>query len=186
MSDNPIDIAFEEWQKKPFNPKYFIPDTGMPMHPDDYSVRVFRVEEGYSLDPKVLFDESQAKYGLVLQAEDKGKTIDCAVLGFNLVHSRRAAKGIYVLGGKRRYKQLTPVRWDFGLIGTLIEFSKDASLDAVAFNSSKAFGGLTPPEFEKLERRYEDNLSEHGFKYNSMMGSFVMNIPKNKRPAPNL
>ena len=180
MAD-PIDIAFREWQKKPFDPKYFIEGTGMPMSPDDYSVRAFRVEDGYSLDPKVLFDESLAKYGLVLQAEDKGKTIDCAVLGFNLVHSKRAAKGVYVLGGKRRYKQLTPVRWDFGLIGELREFSTDACLDAVAFNASKAFSGLTPPQFEKLERRYEENLKEHGFGYNSMMGSFLINLPKKKR-----
>ncbi|MBN2111990.1 hypothetical protein JW707_02715 [Candidatus Woesearchaeota archaeon] len=177
MADNPIDAAFEEWQKKPFDPKYFIPNTGMPMAPEQYSVRSFSVKNGYSLQQEVLFNDTMANYGLVLQADDKGETLDCAVLGFNLVHSRRVAEGAFVLGGKRRYKQLTPVRWDFGLIGTLIDFSGDAGLDAVAFRSSRDFGGLTPVQFEKLERRYEDNLREHGFRYSSLMGSFLLNLP---------
>jgi len=167
-----VEAILRGWEN-PIDPRYFTGDTRFSLAHGDYAVRGLLGHEP-DLDRDVMFDGAHTSYGLVLQAPRKAKVLDTAVCGFNADDS--VLDCLQLQGGARRYRELTPVRWEGALLGDLIELGRATGHDAVLLVPSFIAKGWTPENAERLKKLYDDNAARHRMPFSDEMQRYVLEL----------
>lgn len=168
-----VEAILKNWEAD-IDPRYFTGDARFSLTHQDYGVRGIVGEEAETLDSEVMFDNSHTNYGLVLQAPRKKRVVHAAVCGFNADDS--VVDCLQIQGGTRRYRELSPVRWDGALLGSLIELGRATGHDAVLLVPSFMAKGWTPENSERLKKRYEVNAVRHRMQFSAEMQRYVLEL----------
>src|SRR3989344_5015700 len=96
-----VDQVLDEWNRG-IDPKYFHGDSRFQAKPSDYTTKELRSNSPQFVLPQpVLFNPGHTAYGLALRAQKKERTVNAAVLGFNVAD--RVADCLEIHGGKGMY-----------------------------------------------------------------------------------
>ena len=172
-----MDQLVDGWTNIKINPKYFIGHPKISLSIDDYIVSGIRGTHPEFIPPNpVIFHRDFTPYGLVLRAPRKDKVLNTAVLGFKAYDG--VVECLEIHGGHDRYKELTPIKWDMALLGSLIAFAREAGSDAVLVIPHFLVQGGDERNYERLMCRYDQNARAHGFLYSEAQQRFALDIKK--------
>ncbi len=176
-------ISFE-YELKNFDgekiiPKYFHGDPRFSLKPKDYQIRPFISGNGYQKPKGILFKPSFTYYALILQASNNGKILDTALIGFDLDDA--VIDCLQIQGGAKRYRELTPIKWDNLLLDSVIKVAKEAGLEAICVVPWRKVintENIDEKTCERLIKRYDENALSHNFKYSKKQNRYVLELKK--------
>ena len=172
-----IEQLIDRWKDNKIDPKYFIGHQKISLSIDDYAINGIRGTHPEFVPPTpIIFYRDYTRYGLVLQAPRNGKILNAAVLGFNSYDGVVDCMEIH--GGNNRYRELTPIKWEGGLLSSLIALAREAGSNAVLVIPHFLVGGVNEGNSERLMGRYDHNARCHGFAYSESQQRFVLEIKK--------
>lgn len=123
---------------------------------------------------KIIFKPEYTPYALVLSGPKKGKSMDVALLGFDVQSEVAECKEIH--GGRGMYLPLTHLTWDKKLLSSLIDISKQAQLQAVTVMPAQSIPGMDRTNYLRLQKRYNLNAQVNGFKFSDEIKHYVLEL----------
>ncbi|HIH91682.1 TPA: hypothetical protein HA281_02685 [Candidatus Woesearchaeota archaeon] len=171
-----IDTLVDTW-KNPVNRDLFITSQPIPFDPAGYEMRGLRPNNGSYQPPQdINYSPALTPYALVLHVTRKGKTLPSALLGFT--YANEVADCLQIQGGQRRYKQLSPVRWDMALFDDFVSLTKQAGARELLLMPAAFQDGVDEHRIEAVTRRYDGNAHRHGFKLSAARQRYVLEISR--------
>ena len=173
-----------------FNERFYHGDRRFSLKASDY--RIFSINtlsDKFTPPEGLIFYRDYNNYALVLTAPRKGKLVNAAMVGFNVEDD--ILDCVYFAGGRKRYRELCPVKWDVGLCQHVIDIANEADAKAVhvvpghLVQSSKKFHGSDrfsshegndPVRHGRLNKRYDSVAKYHGMKYDAEADRYVMSL----------
>jgi len=158
------------------NPKYYIGDRRIKTNIDDYSFASYKngdngISLNYNFSKDILFNPDYTENGIFL----KYKGLDSAVIGFNI--SNNSVDCLQIQGGRKRFKQLTPIEWDKGLVEELLNYSIFNNMKRVTILPwFKVEGDEFFLKEKKLRKRYDLNAIYHNFKFSNLEKLYIHDL----------
>ena len=174
-----LEYELKNFDGKKIIPKYFHGDYRFSLKPEDYGIRPFISGNGYQKPKGILFKPSFTYYALILQAPNNGEILDTALIGFNLDNA--VIDCLQIQGGAKRYKELTPIKWDNLLLDSVIKVAKEAGLEAICVVPWRKVintENIDEKTCERLIKRYDENALSHNFKYSKELDRYILELKK--------
>jgi len=155
------------------NQKYYIGDNRIKTNLSDYDFCYYNKNSDYKFSKDILFKEKFTENGIFLRHQN----LDSAVIGYNKKDFE--IETLQIQGGRKRFKQLTPIAWDKILLEELINHSKkleEKIKRITVIPWFKVQGDELYLKENKLKKRYDNNAKDNNFKYSHLEKLYILEL----------